>query len=209
MTNDLVESPSLAETLERYQRPIVIAAVVLAAAGGGLWMAKRSGEIKEQRAFEALTAAEAAYSTGGTAAAQVELQKVGTRYAGTAAGVQAALLSAQWYFEAGHADSGLAVLEGAVSKAPSATRAGLLALQGTGLGMKGDHAAAAKAFESAAAATSLTAERDSYRMDAARSHAAAGNAAAAEAIYTEISGREDSNYAGEARLRLGELKAKA
>jgi len=207
--NDFAESPSLTETLERYQRPILIGAVLVAASVGGLWMAKRSGEIKEQRAFEALSAAEAAYSTGGTAAAQVELQKVGTRYAGTGAGVQAVLLSAQWYYEAGQADSGLAVLAGAVSKAPAANRAGLLALQGTGHSMKGDHAAAAKSFESAAAATSMTAEKDAYRMNAARAHVAAGNAAAAESIYTEISAREDSDYAGEARLRLGEIKAKA
>lgn len=209
MTNDLSDSTSVAETLQRYQRPIAIGAVVLAAAGGGLWMAKRSGEIKEQRALEAFAAAEAAYSSGGATSAQAELQKVVTRYASTGAGGQAALLSAQWYYEAGHADSGLAVLSGAVSKAPVAMRAGLLAMQATGKAAKGEFAAAAKDFEAAAAATQIRSDKDSYMMDAARAYVAAGDTAAAERIYTEISAREDSNYAGEARLRLGEIKAKA
>jgi hypothetical protein len=46
-------------------------------------------------------------------------------------------------------------------------------------------------------------------MEAARSYLAAGDTAAAERIYTEISAREDSEFAGEARVRLGEIKAKA
>lgn len=209
MTTDFSDSTSLAETFERYQRPIVIGAVVLAAAGGGLWMAKRSGEIKEQRAQEAFVQAEAAYSSGGIAAAQGELRKVLTRYAGTSAGSQAALLSAQWYYEAGQADSGLAVISAAASKAPSAMRAGMLGLQATGKALKGDHSGAAKDFEAAASASELSSERDAYRMDAARSYLNGGDAAAAERIYTDIAAREDSDFAGEARLRLGEIKAKA
>lgn len=209
MTNDFSDSASLAETLQRYQRPIAIAAVVLAASAGGLWMAKRSGEIKEQRAAEGFALAEAAFSSGGKTAAQVELQKLITRYAGTSAGAQAALLSAQWHYEAGHADSGLAVVGEAVSKAPDAMRAGLLALQATGKAMSNDHAGAAADFEAAAEASRLPTDRDAYRMDAARAYLSAGDTAAAERIYTELSLREDSNSAGEARLRLGEIKAKA
>lgn len=209
MTNDFSDSATLVETLQRYQRPIAIAAVVLAASAGGLWMAKRSGEIKEQRAAEGFAQAEAAYSSGGKAAAQVELQKLITRYAGTSAGAQAALLSAQWHYEAGHADSGLAVVGEAVSKAPDAMRAGLLALQATGKAMSNDHAGAAADFEAAAEASRLPTDRDAYRMDAARAYLSAGDTAAAERIYTELSLREDSNSAGEARLRLGEIKAKA
>lgn len=208
MTDDFSDSSSVVETLQRYQRPIVIGAVVLAAAAGGLWMAKRSSEIKEQRAQEAFALAEAAYSSGGIPAAQGELQKVLTRYAGTAAGTQAALLSAQWYYEAGQADSGLAVVSAAVSKAAAPMRAGLLGLQATGKALKGDHSGAAKDFEAAAAASQLPTDRDGYRMDAARSYLTAGDTGAAERIYTEISSREDSDFAGEARLRLGELKAK-
>lgn len=208
-TLEPLDSASAAELFQRYQKPILIGAIALGVAGGGLWLAQRSAQIKETRGGEALLVAENAYATGGAAAAQPELQRVYTRYAGTAAGTQAALLSAQWYFEAGQADSGLMAVEAALGKAPAYLRAGLLAMQAAGKSMKGDHAGAAADFEAAAAATTLDAERDSYRMEAARAYATAGDTASAERIYGEIAGREDSAFSGEARLRLGEIKAKS
>ena len=48
-----------------------------------------------------------------------------------------------------------------------------------------------------------------YRMSAARNHVAAGNVAVARSIYEDIALREDASYAGEAKLRLGELMGKA
>lgn len=205
----LDDSTSPAEFVQRYQKPLAIGALALAVAGGGLWLAGRSAQIKETRGTEALLVAEASYASGGPAAAQAELQKVYTRYAGTAAGTQAALLSAQWYYEAGQVDSGLTAVAAAIGKAPSFQRSGLLAMQAAGKSLKGDHSGAAKDLEAAAAATNLTSDRDGYRMAAARAYATAGDTATAENIYSEIAGREDSAYAGEARLRLGEIKAKA
>jgi len=207
-TLEPLDSASAADLFQRYQKQILIGAIALAVAGGGVWLARRSAQIKETRGGEALMLAENAYATGGPSAAQAELQKVYTRYAGTAAGTQAALLSAQWYYEAGQADSGLMSVEAALAKAPSFLRSGLLAMQAAGKSMKGDHAGAAADFEAAAAATTLDAERDSYRMEAARAYATAGDTASAERILTEIAGREDSGFSGEARLRLGEIKAK-
>lgn len=206
---ETLESASAGELLVRYQKPITIGVVALALVGGGLWLSNRSAQIKEARGGEALAQAEGAYATGGPAAAQAELQTVYTRYAGTAAGTQAALLSAQWYYEAGQADSGLTAVSAALGKAPSHQKAGLLAMQAAGKSLKGDHAGAATDLEAAAAATNLVAEKDAFRMDAARAYVAAGDTASAERIYGEIAGREDSQYAGEARLRLGEIKAKA
>lgn len=208
-TLETLDSASPADFVQQYQKPLMIGVIAVGVAAGGWWLAARSGQIKETRGAEALQAAEAAYSAGGPAAAQAELQKVYTRYAGTAAGTQAALLSAQWYYEAGQADSGLAAVAAAIGKAPSYQRAGLLAMQAAGKSAKGEHAGAAKDLEAAAAATNLATERDGYRMAAARAYVAAGDVANAERIYTEISGREDSQYAGEARLRLSEIKAKA
>lgn len=197
------------ELLQRYQRPIGIVAIVVAVAAGGYWMAKRSGQIKEQRASEAVAAAEAAYNTGGPAAAQPELARVIARYAGTNAGTTAAMLSAQWHYEVEHADSGLAVIATVLSKSPRHLRPGLLALQATGKSIKGDHSGAAADFQAAAAAARFPADKDGYRMESARALMTAGDAAGAAAIYAEIAGREDSPFAGEARLRLGEAKTKA
>lgn len=208
-TLDLNDSASVVEVFQRNQRQILIGVIILAAAGGGLWMSRRSGEIKEQRATEALAAAEGAYTTGGIPAAQVEMGKLIDRYAGTAAATQAALLSAQWSYEAGQPDSGLAVIAKALPKAPRAMRAGMLAIQAMGKGMKSDHAGAAADYEAAAGATKLSADKDGYLMDAARSYALAGDKASSERIYSAIAEREDSAYSGEARVRLSEIKAKA
>ncbi len=142
-TLDLNDSASVVEVFQRNQRQILIGVIILAAAGGGLWMSRRSGEIKEQRSTEALAAAEGAYTTGGIPAAQVEMSKLIERYAGTASATQAAMLSAQWSYEAGQPDSGLAVIAKALPKAPRAMRAGMLAIQAMGKGMKADHAGAA------------------------------------------------------------------
>lgn len=197
------------ELLQRYQRPIGIAAIVLALGAGGYWMAQRSAQIEEQRASAAVAAAEGAYNTGGPAAAQPELARVIVRYAGTNAGTTAAMLSAQWHYEIEQADSGLAVIAMVMPKAPRHLRPGLLALQAAGKSIKGDYSGAAADYQAAAAAARFPADKDGYRMEAARSLMTGGDAAAAAAIYAEISSREDSPFAGEARLRLGEARAKA
>lgn len=203
-----LESTSAIDFLQRYQRPLIIGAIVVAALGVGVWLYQRSAEIREVRAAEALGQAEAAYNSGGIAGGQTELAKILARYGGTTAGAQAAALSAQWYFEAGQVDSGLVQLNIGLSKAPSYMRAGLLALRAAGQGAKGDAAAAALDFEAAAAAAQFEQERDQLLMQAAREHASAGNLEKAKALYGAIAAREDSSHSIEARLRLGELTAK-
>lgn len=203
-----LESSSVTELLQRYQRPLIIGAIVVAGLGVGGWLYKRSAEIREVRAAEALGQAEAAYSSGGIAGAQTELAKILARYGGTAAGTQAAALSAQWYFEAGQVDSGLVQLDIGLSKAPRYMKAGLLALRAAGKGAKGDAAAAAVDFEAAAAAAQFKQERDQLLMQAAREYVSAGNLEKAKTIYGELAGREDSSHSVEARLRLGEITAK-
>lgn len=203
-----LESATPMELLQRYQRPLVIGVILVAAAGAGGWLYKRSSDIREQRGAEALSAAEGAYQAGNTAGAQPELAKVVTRYAGTTAGAQAAALSAEWFYEAGQADSGLARLETALPKSPRHLRSGLLALRAAGKSMKGEEAGAAADFEAAAAAAQFQQEKDGLLLQAARAHAAAGNIEAAKAILSEIVEREDSSHAAEARLRLGEITFK-
>ena len=203
------ETDSALEFLQRYQRPLTIGVILVALAGGGTWMYTRSAEIREVRAAEALNASGGAFRTGDIDGAQPELQRVATRYAGTAAGAQAASISAQWYFEAGKADSGLLVLEPAISKAPRHLRAGMLSLRAAGKAAQGDAAGAAKDFEAAASAAQFRQERDGFLMSAARNYSAAGDSANAKRIYEEISGREDSLHAAEARLRLGEIRVKS
>lgn len=200
-----LDPETLMETLVRFQRPLIIGAIVGAVLLGGGWMMKRSSEIRETRALDALASGEQAYASGNAALAQVEFEKVVGRYLGTAAGTQAALMSAQLYFEAGNVDSAMSRLEAALTKAPKHLRSGVLAHLAAGHALAGRPAEAASAFERAAEAARFTQEKDELRMDAARQHLAAGNVDAARAIFTEISEREDSANAAEAKMHLGEL----
>ena len=204
-----IDAESVGDAVQRYQKPLIIGAIVLAAAVGGGILMKRSAAIKETRGMEALAAAEAVYGSGNPEAAQAELGKVVTRYAGTGAGTAAALLSAQLSFENGKVPEGLAVLDQAIGKAKSHQKAGLLALRAAGKATAGQPAESAKDYEAAAAAAQFRQEREQYQMEAARQHVSAGNFAAARTLYETISGREDSAHASEARLRLGELTLKS
>lgn len=199
---------SVTDTLQRYQRPIGIGAVLLAVGIGGFYFMQRSAQIKESRGMEALLTAEGAYNSGDNARAREELGKVATRYAGTAAGTQAAQLAAQMAFEDGDAAGGITLLDQALRKVPAQQKPGLLALRAAGKATLGQPAEAAKDYESAASAAEFRQEREMYRMEAARQHVEAGNFAAARALYAEIAKREDSTHATEARLRLGELTLK-
>jgi len=205
----LNDDESVIEKLQNNQRPITIGLIVVALLVGGGWMMRRSAQIREARALTAYAAGETAYSGGNAQLAQSEFQKVVARYAGTTAGTQAALLSAQLYFEAGQLDSGMARLDAALSKAPKHLKAGVLAHQGAGHALAGRPAEAATAYEQASAASRFAQEKDQYLMDAARQHVQAGNIAAARTIYTDLAGREDSAHGAEAKLRLGELTLKS
>lgn len=206
---DLNDDESLIDALQRNQRPITIGVIVIALLVAGGWMMSRSAQIRESRAAQALSAGESAYAERNVPLAQAEFLKVVSRYAGTAAGTQAALLSAQLFFEAGLIDSGMARLDATLGKAPDHMQAGLLAHQGAGHALAGRPAEAAQAYERASAASQFTQEKDQYLMDAARQHIQAGNVAAARAIYTGLAGREDSAHGAEAKLRLGELTLKS
>lgn len=203
-----LDSETVTETFQRFQRPIIIGAVVAAVGIGGYFFMQRSAQIKETRGMEALLAVEPSYQAGDNTKAREELGKVVNRYAGTAAGTQAAHLAAQLAFEAGEPQQGLTLLDQALAKARAEEKPGLLALRAAGKATAGQPAEAAKDYEAAAAAAQFTQERDLYRMEAARQHVAAGNFDAARTLYSAIAEREDSPHASEARLRLGEITLK-
>jgi predicted negative regulator of RcsB-dependent stress response len=202
-----LEPESLAETFILYQRPLMIGAILLAAGGIGGWLWIRSGQIREERAGASLQAAETAFISGNKALAQTEFERLIGRFPGTNAGTQAAMLLAQLMYEQGKFAEGVTQLESALRRSSDVMEPGVLALIGAGQEGAGKPLDAASAYARAAEATRFEAERDQLKMDQARTLAAGGDKAGATAIYAEISGREDSPYGGEARLRLGELSA--
>jgi predicted negative regulator of RcsB-dependent stress response len=203
-----LEPESLGETWLLYQKQIIIGAIVVAASAGGFWLWSRSGQIKEEKAATAFLPAEATFLSGNKFLAQAELEKIATRYKGTSAGTQAAMLTAQVLFDQGKHAEGIAQLEAALGGAPKALRAGIHALIGGGLESSGKPAEAAAAFAKAAAESAFANDRDMQQMEQARNLLAANDAAGAAKIYREISAHEDSPFSGEAKVRLGEAAAK-
>lgn len=203
-----IEPETFAETWLLYQKQIIIGAIVIAAAGGGFWMWRRSAQIKEEKASAAFQVAEASYMGGNQALAVTELEKIVGRYKGTTSGTQAAMLIAQSLMEQGKHAEGIAQLEAALASAPAALKSGLQALIGAGLEGAGKPAEAAAAYARAAESAQFEIDRDMHRMEQARNLVAANDVAGARKIYESISTRDDSPFAGEARVRLGELTGK-
>lgn len=178
--------------------------IVAVAAIGLLWRA--STEKKELRASEALAAAQMVVQSGNAALAQSDLQALLRRYGGTSAAVQARLLLAQVHFGQGKVAEGLSELN-AISS-PGLYAASVHAMRGAGLEQSGKPAEAAPEYERAAAAATTDAAKAAYQADAARAYVAAGNADAARKIWEAIAADDTNPMAGEAKVRLGELKTK-
>jgi predicted negative regulator of RcsB-dependent stress response len=189
-------------------RYIGIGAAVVAVAAAGYWFYLRSQQIKTVNAERSLMQAEQSLQSGNTALATSDLQRVVTRYKGTSAGTQAAMLLAQTDYNAGKYQDGVKVLEEVAGKA-GGSEASLQSLIGDGHSQLGKTADAAKAYERAADAAEFDTERAYYRAKAARSYTSAGNVNDAKRIWSQLATDEKAQaVAAEARVRLAELTAK-
>jgi predicted negative regulator of RcsB-dependent stress response len=178
--------------------------VVAAAAIGLLWRA--SADKKEVRASQALASAQAVVQSGNAALAQSDLQALLRRYNGTTAAIQARLLLAQVHFGQGKIDEGLKELDAIGSAGIYA--ASMHSLRAAGLEQAGKPAEAAAEYERAASAATTDLGKAAYQSDAARAYVAAGNADAAKRIWETMAADDTNPLAGEAKVRLGELKVK-
>ena len=152
--------------------------------------------------------AEQSLQSGNAALATSDLQRVVSRYKGTGAGTQAALLLAQADYSAGKYQDGIKVLQ-SVSGEAGGAEAALQSLLGDGYSQLNKYTDAAKSYERAAQAAEFDTERSYYRAKAARSYMSAGNTAAARRLWAELSNDEKAqSVAAEARVRLAELDAK-
>ena len=164
--------------------PLAIGGLVVVVAVLGYAFFSRSSAIKEGRAEQALMSAGESYRSGNLPLAQSDLEKMIQRYKGTDAADQGALLLAQIHFDQGKVADGLKALE----QAPSTGTAG----------------AAAEALRAAAL------EAENKPAEAADKYLAAAQKAPAGAtrIWEELAKDQQSFYAAEARVRIGELTAK-
>lgn len=197
------------EWIQAHTRELLIALAVAIVVGGGVLLYRSALATQAGQADAAMAGPQQSIATGNIPLAQADLKKVITRYGGTAAAAQAALLLTQTYYDEKQYVQGLAVLNqtkttGAAKPFASAVEA----LIADGYAMQGKYADAAAHFGAAADRSPYPAEQARLRANAARVYAKAGNAPAAIAIWTALAADPKSGQTQEAQLRLGELTAR-
>jgi tetratricopeptide (TPR) repeat protein len=202
------DEESIAEWLKAHGRELTWTVIGLAVVVGGFWFYERSQSIKSQRAETAYFQARQAVEAGNLPLGVSDLQKVVTRYGGTAAGSQAALTLAQTLYDQGKFKEGVAALKKAEGDVPSEFRASVHVLEAAGYESLKDFAGAAEQYRQASIVTPFAADKAEYLASAARDYQSAGNLKAAIGIWQDLVKNENPAVAGEARVRLGELQAK-
>jgi predicted negative regulator of RcsB-dependent stress response len=203
----VTDEETLTEWFMLHQREVTWAVVAIAIIAGGFWFYQRSQSIKGQRAEAAYFRARQS-AAGNPAVGVSDLQKVVTRYEGTAAGAQAALSLAQAFYDQKKYKEGVEALKTAESKAPGDFKPSIHVLEASGYEDLNNFTAAAQQFNMAAEETRFPADKAQYQAAAARDYMAAGKIAEATAIWAALAKDETSPVAPEARVRLGELEAK-
>ena len=187
-----------------------VGAAVVALAALLLFVLQRQSQNQAARAYRQLQLARQSAEQGNVALATSDLQKLVQSDGDTPAGLQGAMLLAQLHFDRGEHDKGLKVLQDASARADEDTRASLLKLRADGLSQAQKHAEAAAEYRRAAEAARSNLERVTSLAAQARALTAAGKPEEARRVWQEIIDDPRSEMmAGEARVRIGELTAKA
>lgn len=211
LTNlDADEPIDLMEWVQANTRWIATGAAIVLLAGAGWWIYAQSRTRKEQNAAQQLFQAKQSMQAGNLVLAQSDLSKLVARYKGTSAGSEGSMILAQMNFDQAKFQEGINILEEAAKSAPQPLEVQMRALIGDGyLSMK-NAGNAAKEYEKAADLAERSMERAGNRARAARAYMAAGDTAKARQIWADLSAdAKNPSIAAEAKVRLGELTAKA
>lgn len=191
-------------------RAVTIGAILVVAGGAGYWFYTRSVDIKRLNAERGLNQAKQSMAAGNAALAATDLQRVATRYKGTPAGAQAAMLLAQYNFDQDKFDDGLKILQPYQAAGASGQNLGAIwSMTGDGLLSLAKVDEAVAAFRKAAEATTYPGEKAVYLSKAARSLQMAGKNAEAKELWERLKKDPEASLVhSEADIRLGELDAK-
>jgi predicted negative regulator of RcsB-dependent stress response len=208
-TIDSDDTPSFFDWIQRNSRLVGIGAALVAVAGAGWWFYLRSADIKRLNAERGLNQAKQSIAAGNAALATTDLQRVATRYKGTASGAQAAMLLAQLNYEQGKFAEGLQILGPYQSAGASGENLpSIHSLVADGQLAQGKPDEAASTYGKAAQATEMPGSRALFRAKQARALMLAGKNAEARSIWEELAkDPEAAVVANEANIRLGEILA--
>jgi predicted negative regulator of RcsB-dependent stress response len=164
---------------------------------------------KNERAEAALGTAQSAFYSGNMTLAKSDLEKLITRYPGTAGGTQATILLAQILYGEGKHDDGINRLTAAAATSPSHFAPAVEELIASGYADTKRYDQAVEHLNRAAEKAPFAADKAIYRAESARLLALAGKPAEARKIWQSLADDPESPVANEARVRMGELDAKA
>jgi len=211
---DTLDSRSPGESLMAwYQantRTLGIVGGVIAVVAASTWFYMRSAEIKRLNAERGLSQAKQSLSAGNSALAMSDLQRVASRYVGTAGGVQAAMLLAQVNYDQAKHVEGLKVLEPYQSSGASGpSLADVWSLVGDGQIAIGKGTDAVASYQKAVDATELPGAKAVLKAKLARALMATGKDIEARAIWERLASDPDATVVkAEAQIRLGEMTTK-
>jgi predicted negative regulator of RcsB-dependent stress response len=197
------------EWVQLHSRELLIGLAVVIVLLAGAVLYHSASVTQALQAEQALVGPEQSIAAGNLPLAQSDLKKVITRYAGTAAAAQAALLLAETDYDQQKYADGIAVLQRAsASRGSKPFLSALEALMADGYAQQANFAQAASHFSTAANASPYPTEQARLRASAARAYTKAGDTKTATAIWTRLAADPKGAEAQEARLRLGELTAR-
>lgn len=199
----------LADWFQVNTRYVAIGAGVVVAAGLGLWFytenAQRTARVAEQQ----LMNARRSMATGNIPLAQTDLKRIVDNHANTRAGVEAALLLSETYFQDRKFAEGIDVLDDFTASGKAEyVRSKIYSLIGDGQMELGQTAEAAGSYRKAAEAARFEGDKAQQRAKQARALTAAGDTAAARSLWADLVKDPSPGVAAEARVRVGELAAK-
>ncbi|HEX8717147.1 MAG TPA: tetratricopeptide repeat protein [Gemmatimonadaceae bacterium] len=200
---------NIIEWAELHSKQLTIAAAVIVVIAAGGWFYHKSQAEQASNASAALGDAELALTAGNLPLAQSNLEKIVSRYGKTPSGDQARLLLAEVLYDNGRYEEGIKQLASLLSSDDKVMRASAYNLTAAGYDQTNKPAEAAAAYQKAAAAAAYPADRDVYLASAARALMDAGKSAEAQAIWQKLADDPSSPAASEAKIRLGEIEAKA
>ena len=203
------DAEALKDWIVQRAKPLSIGGggVVVGVAAFLFW--QQSARIKDERADAALLGAQGAFYQGNTPLAKSDLEKVVTRYPGTPGATQATMLLAAISYGEGKYDDGIKALTTALASAESHFAPGILEMIGAGHADAKRYDDAAAHYLKAADRTPFPADKDVYKAEAARSYGMGGKTAEARKLWSELAANRESPVLNEAKVRLGELDAKA
>lgn len=200
---------SLVSWLELHSRQLMYGSFGLLVVAGGFWYYRQTTERQASSALSALSEAQSAMEAGNLPLAQSDLERLIQRYGSTDAGTQGHLLLAQVHLAKGEFQQGIAELTPVTNAKDAYTAASAMNLVGAALEQSGKAAAAAAMYRKAAAKAPFKIDQDVYMANAARVLTADGKVDEARKIWSALAKDDESGASAEARVRLGELEAKA